>query len=235
MGHPTPEGLEQEEGPLCIAATKYLTQLGPRGITADFLTGYAAKLQAMKDAFAAHLGTTSDKKQLTVSEQVAKHELLLDVHIMQEGAKRTFPWGSPQLREFHVGEKYNRSTALLVRWAGEIAVAWKKYETELTNKGRLIQKDVDTMVANSAILGSADATQENAKRVDAPEATVAAWQAMDNVIDAADAIYGAAEAEFAKNPQVLGEFEKLKPLRYSMPPRPKGPNPPPPQTNAPQK
>ncbi len=230
MSGTTPEGLEQEEGALCILTTNHLTDLQARGITSDFLTGYAAKLQAMKDAFAAHTGKTSDKEQLTVSERVAKNELLADVRIMQQGAKRTFPKGSPQLKEFHVGEKYNHSTALLGKWATDIAAAWTKYKTDLIAKGRLLQKDVDTMVANASVLASTDATQENAKHVDAPEATAAALLAMEEVEKAADDIYGAAEAEYAKNPQLLGEFEKLRPLRYAVPPRPKGPNPPPTDT-----
>ena len=121
---------------------------------------------------------------------------------MQQGAKRTFPKGSPQLKEFHVGEEYNHSTALLGKWAADIAAAWTKYKTDLIAKGRLLQKDVDTMVANASVLASTDATQENAKHVDAPEATVAALMAMEEVEKAADDIYGAAEAEYAKNPQV---------------------------------
>ena len=232
MAHPTPEGLAQEEGALCILATSHLGELQDRGITADFLTDYAAKLKAMQDAFAAHVSETSDKEQLTVSEQVAKDELLADVRKMQSGAKRAFPKGSPQLKEFHVGERYNHSTALLGKWAIDSAAAWTKYKPVLISKGRLLQKDADTMAANAAILGTTDATQENAKHVTAPEATTAATQAMEAVEEAADSIYGAAEAEFAKNPQILGEFEKLKPLRYAMPPRPKGPNPPP--TNPPK-
>jgi len=228
MAHATPEGLAQEEGALCILATTHLTDLQARGITTEFLTDYAAKLQKMQDAFAAHAGKTSDKKQLTASEITAKNELLADVRKMQQGAKRTFPKGSPQLKEFKVGDKFNYSTALLGTWAAEIATAWTKYKADLISKGRLLQTDVDTMVANALVLKNADATQENAKHVDSPEATAAALQAMKDVEDAADGIYGAAEAEYAKNPQLLGEFEKLKPLRYAVGPRPKGPTPPPP-------
>lgn len=235
MAHPTPEGLAQEEGALCILATAHIPELQERGITTEFLTGYAAKLKAMQDAFATHTGKTSDKMQLTVSEQVAKNELLADVRKMQGGAKRTFSKGSPQLKEFHVGEMYNRSTAILVKWATDIAAAWTKYKADLIKKGQLLQRDVDTMVANASVLSTTDATQENAKHVDAPEATAAALLAMADVEDAADTIYSAAEREFAKNPQLLGEFEALRPLRYAVPPRPKGPNPPPPPTDGTKK
>ncbi len=230
MAHPTPEGLAQEEGALCILATSHLAELKGRGITTEFLADYAAKLQKMLDAFATHIGKTSDKEQLTVSEQVAKNELVADVRRMQQGAKRTFAAGSPQLKEFHVGERYNRSTGVLDKWATDIETAWDKYKADLISKGRLLQSDADTMVANAAVLKNADASQENAKHVDSPEATAAALKAMADVEEAADAIYGAAQAEYAKNPQLLGEFEKLRPLRYAIPPRPKGPTPPPTDT-----
>jgi hypothetical protein len=39
---------------------------------------------------------------------------------------------------------------------------------------------------------------------------------MDAVEAEADFIYGAATAEYAKNPEMLGKFEALKPLRYSV-------------------
>ena len=152
---------------------------------------------------------------------------------MQGGAKRTFDAGSPQLEEFYVGERYNRSAGVLCKWAGGIAKAWEKYKADLIAKGNLVQEDVDTMVANAAILGNANATQENALHVDSPEATSAAQKAMDDVEATADFIYGAARAAYAKNAQLLGEFEAIKPLRYSAEKRPpKGPTPPP--TNPPK-
>ncbi len=227
MAHPTPEGLVQEEGALCVLATSRLSDLQDRGVTTAFLTDYAAKLQKMQDAFAAHTGKTSDKEQLTATEVVAKNELLADVRRMQGGAKRTFKNGSPQLKEFFVGERFNRSTAILCRWADGIAKAWDKYKADLTAKGNLVQEDLDTMVANAGTLKNADSMQENAKHVDSPEATAAALQAMADVEAAADFIYGAAQAAYAKQPKILGEFEALRPLRYSVERRPKAPTPPP--------
>jgi len=226
MAHPTPEGLAQEEGALCVLATKHLSELQKRGVTSAFLTDYAAKLQNMQDAVAAHTGKTSDKKQLTVGELVAKGELLADIRRIQGGAKRTFPKGSPQLKEFYVGDKYNQSTALLGKWATGIAKAWEKYKTDLLAKGNLVQDDLDTMGSNASILQSADSSQENAKRIDAPEATTAALKAMADVEAAADFIYGAAEAEYAKKPEALGEFVALRPLRYAVE-RHRKPSPPP--------
>ncbi len=222
MAHSTPEGLEEEHGALIIQVTPRLEELTPRGIDATFLDAYTARLQEMRDAVGTHLGETSDKEQLTDSEIAAKKELLADVRRMQQGAKRSFPKDAPQLKEFHVGEKYNRSTALLCGWAADIAKAWTKYQASLTTKGKLIQKDVDTMNANAAVLTSTNASQEHAKRVESPQATAAALEAMAEVEAAADDIYGAADAEYAKNPQLLGEFERLKPLRYAVNRSPKG-------------
>ncbi len=48
MPYATPEGLEQEHGALSKKAEANLARLQERGITADFLTGYAAGLQKMK-------------------------------------------------------------------------------------------------------------------------------------------------------------------------------------------
>jgi len=223
MAHATPEGLAQEQGALCILATSHITDLQKRGVNQQFLQSYGSKLKAMQEAFAAHTGKTSDKEQLTASEQTAKNELLADIRKMQGGAKRIFPAGSPQRKEFHIGELYNRSTGVLVKWAGEIQKAWDKYKADLIAKGNLVQEDDDTMVANAAALTNTDAAQENAKHIDSPEATSAALMAMADVEAAADFIYGAAEAAYAKDPVTLGEFESLKPLRYAVPPRLKAP------------
>ncbi len=224
MAHATPEGLEEEHGALIIEVTPHIEELTPRGIDQPFLDAYTAKLQKMRDSVGTHIGQTSDKEQLTDSEITAKEELLADVRRMQQGAKRSFPKDAPQLKEFHVGEKFNRSTALLCGWAADIAMAWTKYQEPLAKKGKLLQKDVDTMNANAAVLTGTNASQEHAKRVESPQATAAALQAMEEVEDAADDIYSAAEAEYAKNPQLLGEFEKLKPLRYAVNRPKKGPD-----------
>jgi len=68
MAHPTLEGLTLEESSLCILATKHLDDLSKRGVTAEYLTAYAAKASAMQDADSAHTGMTSDKEQLTARE-----------------------------------------------------------------------------------------------------------------------------------------------------------------------
>ncbi len=223
MPHPTSQGLSQEEGALSPLAQSHLPDLEKRGVTADYLTGYAAKTEIMEDTVAASSGKTSDKEQLTVSEAAAKDNLLADVRRIQGGVKRVFPNGSPQRKEFFVGEYFNHSTSILIKWATGIASAWDKYKVDLIGKGNLVQEDLDSMLANAEALKGVDSTQESAKHVVAPEATAAAQKSMADVETAADFIYGAARAAYAKNPQVLGEFEALKPLRYAVTRKEKNP------------
>lgn len=230
MAHSTSQGLVLEEGALCVFATTHLSDLEKRGVTSDFLSKYGALTTKMEDTVAAAGGKTSDKEQLTGTKLAAKDELLADVRRIQGGVKRVFPKGSPVRKEFFVGEYFNHSTALLLKWEEACAKSWDKYKDQLITKGNLVQADEDTMVANATILQGIDSTHEVAKHADAPEATAAALQAMADVEAAADFIYGAAEAEYAKQPVILGEFEKLKPLRYAVrrnpPPPPSGKNPP---------
>jgi len=223
MPHPTCYGLTQEKGALVLLATDFLTDLGKRSVTRILLDKYATDTGTMEDVAAAARGTTSDKEQLTDREVAAREELLLDITRIQRGVKRAFQTGSPVRKEFFIGEKHNFSTARLTLWARSIATSWPKYSADLISKGGLIQGDTDTMVANAAILSDVDSKQEIAKHSDAPEANAEVQKAMAVVEADADYIYGAAEAEYAKNPEVLGRFEALKPLRFSTPPRPKNP------------
>jgi hypothetical protein len=231
MAHPTSQGLEQEQGPLSALATTRLTDLQKRGVTPEFVSKYRSLTTTMTDTVAASGGKNSDKKQLTGSELIAKDNLLAEVRTIQGGVKRVFPKGSPVRKEFFVGEYFNHSTALLLKWEEGIAKSWPKYKDRLIAEGNLIQDDDDKMVANAATLQGVDTSHELAKHADAPEATAAAQKAMADVEKAADFIYGAAEAEYAKQPAILGEFEKLKPLRYAVKRNP----PTPPPTDSPKK
>jgi len=216
MAHPTSQGLKQESGPLTSLAQTYLPQLEPRGVTSPVITDYNGRVKTMEDKIAASGGETSDKEQLTEQEVAARDIALAEIRRIQGGAKRAFPKGSPQLKEFFVGEKNNHSTALLIKWAKGITTAWDKYATVLTTKGNLLAADKEALVAASASLGSVDSTQESAKHKDVPEATAQAWQAMDAVEEAADFIYGAASAQFYNKPEILGQFEAIKPLRFAV-------------------
>ncbi|HUI28872.1 MAG TPA: hypothetical protein VLX91_01555 [Candidatus Acidoferrales bacterium] len=228
MSGTTSQGLAQEQGALSVLATSNLQSLEKRGVTSDFLAKYKTLAGSMETTVAASGGKRSEKMQLSASELNAKDQLLADIRRIQGGAKRVFEQGKPQLKEFFVGEYFNHSTGLLLKWSSGIEKAWDKYKNSLLSQGNLVQDDLDSMVANAAALQSVDSTQENAKHVDAPEATAAALKAMADVEAAANFIYGAAEAEFAKNPKVLGEFERLKPLRYAVQRNPKSqPTPPP--------
>ncbi len=233
MPHPTSQGLAQEEGALFLQTQPCLPDLEKRGIDDAYLQNYSAKTSSMEATVAASSGKNSDKEQLTENEATAKDELLADVRRVQRGVKHTFKQGSPQWKEFFVGEYFNHSTALLIKWAKAIVAAWVKYKDELIQKGGLIQEDIDSVTANVARLQAVDSSQELAKHTDAPEATAAAQKAMAEVEEIADRIYIAAENEYAKDPVKLGEFEALKPLRYAVrrnpPTPPDGDNPSPDQ------
>ncbi len=234
MAHPTVYGLAQENGALTILATACLKDLTKRGVNPERLTLYGTLTQAMLDADAASGSKTSDKEQLTAGEQKAKAELLGDVRRVQGGFKRVFPAGSPQWKEAFIGEKLNKSTGRLVLWANSLAASWLKYKDTLIANGNLVQADIDEMISNAAVLKNVDSTQETAKHADVPEATAAANKAADAVEAEADFIYGAATAEYAKNPAMLGKFEALKPLRYSVD-RSSKDEPQPPATDTPKK
>ena len=232
MAHATSQGLSQETGALSALAISRITDLQKRGVTAEFVSKYRSLTTTMEDTIVSSSGKNSDKKQMTGTELTAKDELLADVRRFHGAVKRVFPKGSPVRDEFFVGKNFNHSTALLLKWEQACEKGWEKYKDRLIAEGNLIQEDVDTMKTNAAKLQGIDSTHELAKHVDAPEATAAALKAMKDVEDAADFIYGAAEAEYAKQPVILGEFEKLKPLRYAVKRNPPQ-NPPP--TNPTQK
>lgn len=227
MPHPTSQGLAQEQGALSILAQSHIHDLEKRSVTAELLAKYAAQTKTMVDTVAATGGKTSDKEQLTAGEADAKDQLLADVRRIQGGVKRVYQRGSAQWKEFFVGDAFNHSTSLLLKWAAGISASWGKYKPDLITRGNLIQEDEDSMAANAAVLHNVDSTQETAKHVDTPEATAAAQKAMADVEATADFIYGAATAEYAKKPEILGQFEALKPLRYAVERKPKPPDTPP--------
>lgn len=225
MAHSTSQGLVQEQGALCILVESHLADLEKRLVDAKKVADYKAHTKAMQATVAASGGKTSDKEQLTVGEAAAKGQLLAEIRRIQGGVRRTFPNGSPQRKEFFVGESNNHSTSLLLKWADGIAAAWVKYKDDIIAKGNLLQSDLDTMVSVAATLGTVDSTQENAKHAEVPAATAAALKAIALVEADADFIYGAARAEYYDRPEILGQFEAIRPLRYAVERPPKVPPP----------
>ncbi len=225
MAHATSQGLVQESGALCIVAESHLSDLEKRHVDAAKIAEYKLHAKSMLLAVAAAGGISSDKKQLTIGEAAAKAQLLAEIRRVQGGAKRALPAGSPQQKEFFIGEAYNHSSSLLVKWANGIKTGWDKYKDVLTQKGNLLQEDIDKLVASAGALGAVDSTQETAKHVDSPVATAAALKAMAVVEADADFIYGAARAEYYDRPEILGQFEALRPLRFAIERPPKEPPP----------
>ena len=226
MSHISSEGLAQEQRVLTDLCTTYIDRLQKRGITTQKLTEYTGLVQAMLEKGALAGQTISDKKQLTKSEETSRKELLKIISKIREGVKDTFPAGSPQLREFHVGDKPANSTALIIEWASDIAKAWLKYKDTLIAKGGLLQSDIDEMTAAAEALASTDTRQEIAKSKTSPEATAAFNDAMNAVKEAADFIHGKAEIEFSKDKSILLEFHNVKNLRFTAPAKAKPETPP---------
>ena len=154
-------------------------------------------------------------KQFTKSEKDAVHTLRKELRNVHGGFKRTFPQGSPQWKEVHIGEKDNNSTARLLIYSADTAKAWEKYKSVLTAKGRLVQADVDAMTAAAAVLQSTDTTQETAKSVDTRDATAKKNQAKQIVLTTADSIYNAIEREFHNDTATLAKFAAIKELRFT--------------------
>ena len=215
MPYPSISGLCHEQPVLTAAVTPLLPQLEKRGITQQTLSDYASQTQAMKESSAGKGGKVSDQKQFTKSEKDAVHTLRKELRNVHGGFKRTFPQGSPQWKEVHIGEKDNNSTARLLIYSADTAKAWEKYKSVLTAKGRLVQADVDAMTAAAAVLQSTDTTQETAKSVDTRDATAKKNQAKQIVLTTADSIYNAIEREFHNDTATLAKFAAIKELRFT--------------------
>lgn len=219
MPHAISEGLSQERIALTPRTLLHIERLQKRNVTQILLDKYGAKDATMQEVVAKNRGKKSDKKQLTEGEEAARSALLVDIQKVQNAAKQTYPVGSPQGEEFFVNERHNYSTAKLIKWAKGIQTSYPKYSAVLNEKAGLIQEDVDKMVADAQALSGIDANQETAVRIDCPESTAEVQKAMKEVSDIADFIYTAARLEFANEPAILGQFEALRPLRFSTPPR----------------
>jgi hypothetical protein len=215
MAYPTSRGLAQEQPVLLKAARPLLPQLDKRGITEQTFTEYETRTTVMKEKVAGKGGKISDQKQLTANEAAARKALQKEMRNIQEGVKKTFPKGSPQWKEFYIGEKDNSSTSRLLEWTIGIGKGWDKYKPQLIQKGKLLQTDKDALDAAAAALKAVDTDQESAKTVDSPEASAEKKQAINAVIEIADSIYTAIEREFRNDPATLSKFASIKELRFA--------------------
>jgi hypothetical protein len=209
------EGLAQEHRVLAELGTTYASRMEKRGLTAAKFTSYAGMIDDMEEKRTDALGTNSQKKGLTGKEANMRQDVLTLIRPLQEAAKKSFPKGSPELKEFHVGDIISDSTPLLLAWAKDTAAASVKYLSTLAPRG-VLQADIDALNAAAGELKQTDTKQETAKLKVRPEATAAFAASVRAVIECADSIHTAAGLEFAKEPAVLAQFEAAKKLRYEM-------------------
>ncbi len=214
----TSYGLEQEGRVLPTLIADYTDRMQKRGVSADRLTQLSTKLLTMSVTRTAALSTVSGKKKLTINEADARKNVVASMIKMRRAAKQVFPAGSPELDEFHVGDKGTSSTKTVLAFADDTIAAWIKYKDQLVAKGAL-EDDYTELVAITAELRSVDTSQEKAKSNDAPGATAAFVAARNAVKDDLDDIENRVGMEFLKEPEVLARFREVKKLRYSPAPR----------------
>ena len=215
------EGLAQEQRVLSELCTAHQARLQARGVTAEKLTAYAQLVGDMEAKRAASDQAQSAKQQLTQQEQKKRDEVLARVRGIQAGVKNSFATGSPQYREFHVGEKPNNSTSVVLGWATDIGAAWTKYKDAITASGGILQKDLDDLKAAADALAIIDTAQEVAKKKEGPEATATMKHAMENVEDVAEFVHTVAKAEFLQDKTTFAQFEQARKLRFDTPARKK--------------
>jgi hypothetical protein len=216
MGTISSEGLAQEYRVLAELGTLYAPRFEKRGVTAAKFKSYADTIGEMEKKRTDTLGTNSQKKGLTGMEAELRQEIITLIRPIQESAKKSFPKGSPELKEFHVGDVASDSTSLLLAWSADIPAAAVKYLTVLAKRG-VMQEDIDRLLEKADELKQTDTQQETAKVKVRPEATAAFYASVKAAIDFADTIHTAAGLEFAKEPAILLQFDAAKKLRYEMP------------------
>lgn len=227
MGTITSEGLAQEQRVLHELCTTYSSRLQLRGITPERLTDFTTTIAAMEKQRTDSGHVKTDKRDLTIQELQQCTTVIGNIKKIQQGAKNTFAEGSPQLKDFHIGEKLFVSTPLVIGWAKDLLENWESYKDQLTTKGGLIQADIDELRTAVTALEAADTAQELAKKKGAPEATAAFKAAVAAAKLAADALHGIAAVEFKNEPEILKQFELAKKLRYQQPPNNDNGTPPP--------
>ena len=225
-------GAAQESRVLTGTVKTYLERLIERGVTEDLLINFGNDTSDMETKRAAMGDTRSGKKQMTEDEGVDRTEVLDIIRRVQSGVKLVFPSGSPQWKEFHIGETPNNSTPKALGWVVDIENAFNKYKDALVAKTGLIPRDIDVLKAAAKKLSDTDTQQELKKKIEAPDATSAFQQALAKVIETADFIHNAAAIEFRKEEAILRQFASAKDLRYL--PEPRKAKDPPPEPPTPQ-
>ena len=218
-------GLEQESRVLIPLGTKQITRLQKRAITPETFTAYDECVKTMLAEEAKTGDVVTTKEVLTESEAQARTGVLKAINRIRGGAKKTFPKGSPQLKQFHVNDNFHSSTKILLGWVNDINKGWETNKVPLSTKGKLIEDDFTAMNAAAELLRSTDTSQEVKKNDEVPGAYNALVAAKNAVISIADEIHTAAENEFSDEPDLLNPFHQARQLRFNTPARKPADNP----------
>jgi hypothetical protein len=217
-------GLEQESRVLIPVGTKQITRLQKRGITPETFTTYGEYVTTMLEEEAKTGDTVTTKEVLTQTEEQSRTDVQKAINRVRNGAKKTFPKGSPQLKQFHVGDNFHSSTKVLLGWVNDINKGWETNKALLISKGKLIEDDFTAMNAAAELLRSTDTSQEVKKKEEVPQAYTALAAAKNAVISIADEIHTAANQEFSEEPDLLNPFRQARLLRFNTPARKKEPD-----------
>ena len=221
-------GVAQEIRLLYQTIPPYYPRIEERNVNEPYMLGLLKKSDEMSAKQTETGSVRSDKEQLTENEVAARLDVRDYIRVIQRGVREAFPGGSPQWKEFHVGEVFESSTARLIAVAADAVNGFEKYKDVLVTKGAVIERDRNNLVNAVAVLSATDTKQEHAKKSGSPDTTKAFHDSLDELVALVDFVYAAISAEFKKEPAVLKKFAEIKKLRNLPEPKPPKQDPPPP-------
>ena len=192
----------------------YGARLVKRKITSLFMEGYGKAIDALTPKRGEKRKVAASGKEATRSEKSARNELRISMSRIREAVNKYFPPKHPARTLFHVGDDGTHSTRKLLQIAEDMVAAWEKYGAELLANTDLIQEDLDEVVANAALLESADTTQESTRSDKSTKATKLLHAALDTAEEMADKFHDAVGKEYLREPDVLKLLAEAKKRRY---------------------
>ena len=140
------------------------------------------------------------------------------VQQIKEAAKSAFGKDPAKLKLFKVGDKIPSSVKSLRSLTEYIMQLALEYHDVLLANG-LTQEDIDALNSSYGLLVSTDASQENAKKLQATSTAVRNSSA-DKLKDLMQRTRSFAKSCFAKNPEILLQFKAIPKGRVSAPAEP---------------
>ena len=149
--------------------------------------------------------------KLVVEKTAAQNDSIKSVagiiQQIKEAAKSAFGKDPAKLRLFKVGDKIPGSVKSLRSVTEYITQLALEYHDTLLANG-LTQEDIDALNSSYGLLVSTDASQENAKKLQAT-ATAVRNDAADKLKDLMLRTRSFAKSCFAKNPEILLQFKPI--------------------------